>query len=577
MANSDNYEFEKSNIAQSRDSYSPYVEKQWNYVNDLNNSVYNNNSLSLVQFDLGQIFNSNTLSDSADLFLVIPITIVAACRTASALVSTASPGASSLCSIKQNYSHLIHSADIQLGSKTLESNQPYLNILKHFNMLSNMNLNDLATIGPTLGFANTLDATRSMRYVSGNTATTAASGNGPTNNRPYGTGDHQSALVSSQNDGACNPALFNKINRFIDTSSNSNNILSLVTVTQLNKEFRPYYEFKSGYHVWYDYGVIRLADVFESMANIGLIQRMDCNLRLYLNTGCVNISVGGTLNDNTSMSYFLPSGQSSFTNTCPLMVHYLATSATSVATIPSTTTGIVAGLFIAKPPTTSYNGINLASSNASHPLQNCRIYYSQITVKPDLLLEYLSNNTEKKVSYRSFITSFTPNIAANGSYSGIISAGITHVTSVLIIPYIANSSTSGLMNYQWASPFDTCPATAGSGVSLTDLQVSIGGKNQLQTTLSYNYDNFIQQVNNAEQLISAQDYGLSNGLFSQQWWESSKYYYINCERSLSADKLVPKNINISYTNNSNVAVDVLVFVQYSSEVTIDVRTGAVTQ
>lgn len=52
MANSDNYEFEKSNIAQSRDSYSPYVEKQWNYVNDLNNSVYNNNSLSLVQFDL---------------------------------------------------------------------------------------------------------------------------------------------------------------------------------------------------------------------------------------------------------------------------------------------------------------------------------------------------------------------------------------------------------------------------------------------------------------------------------------------------------------------------------------------
>ena len=128
-----------------------------------------------------------------------------------------------------------------------------------------------------------------------------------------------------------------------------------------------------------------------------------------------------------------------------------------------------------------------------------------------------------------------------------------------------------------ASPFDTCPATAGSGVSLTDLQVSIGGKNQLQTTLSYNYDNFIQQVNNAEQLISAQDYGLSNGLFSQQWWESSKYYYINCERSLSADKLVPKNINISYTNNSNVPIDVLVFVQYASEVTIDVRTGAVTQ
>ena len=68
-------------------------------------------------------------------------------------------------------------------------------------------------------------------------------------------------------------------------------------------------------------------------------------------------------------------------------------------------------------------------------------------------------------------------------------------------------------------------------LSISNLQVSVGGKNQLQSALTYNYDNFISQVNNAEQLVSAQDYGLSNGLFSQQWWESSKYYYVNCERS----------------------------------------------
>jgi hypothetical protein len=74
------------------------------------------------------------------------------------------------------------------------------------------------------------------------------------------------------------------------------------------------------------------------------------------------------------------------------------------------------------------------------------------------------------------------------------------------------------MDYQWKSPFDSCPATT-SPLSITNLQVSVGGKNQLQTALSYNYDAFISQVNNAEQLVSAQDYGLSNGLFSQQWWE----------------------------------------------------------
>jgi hypothetical protein len=258
------------------------------------------------------------------------------------------------------------------------------------------------------------------------------------------------------------------------------------------------------------------------------------------------------------------------------MVNYVADSAATVATIPATTTGIVAGLFIAKPPTTSISGVNLASSNASHPLQNCRIYYSQITLKPEKHIEYINNNRAKKVVYRSFITTIAPNIPASGTYSSIVSAGITHPTSVLIIPFIASNTTSGLMDYQWKSPFDSCPATT-SPLSITNLQVSVGGKNQLQTALSYNYDAFISQVNNAEQLVSAQDYGLSNGLFSQQWWEWSKYYYVNCERSQSGDKLAPRNINVSFTNNSNVAMDVLIFVQYADEITLDVATGLVTK
>ncbi len=580
MSSGDNYEYEKSNTPQSRDAYSPFVEKQnSSYVNDLNNSVYQNTSLSLVQFDLGAIFNSNTVCDSNSMYLVLPITMCAGCSTGTALITTASPGASSLCSMKTNYIHLLHSADIQLGNKVLESNQPYLNIVKHFNMLSQMNVNDLATIGPTLGI-NKLDDVRSIRYIAGNTATTAASGNGVVNNRPYGAGDHQALLRASQNATTANTSILGKINRFVDTSANTNNYTSLVTATQLANEYRPYYEFKAGYHYWYDYAVIRLSDIFESMGNLGLIQRMDASLRIYVNTGTVNVKVDGTINQGNSQSYLLASGQSTFTNTSPLMVNYLADEATggtvNVATLPTGTTNIVAGLYIAKPPTTSFAGVNLSSGTGAHPLLNCRIYYSQITLKPDLLLEYVSNNKAKKVCYRTFITSFAPNITSGGTYSSIISAGITHPCSVLIVPYVASNTTSGLMNYAWTSPFDSAPAT-GHPISITNLQVNVGGKNQLATTLSYGYDTFLSQINNAEQLVSASDYGLSNGLFSQQWWESSKYYYVDCERSFSVDKAIPKNINVSFTNNSNVNLDVLIFVQYSDEFTVDVGTGAITK
>ncbi len=59
-------------------SYSPYMDKQYNgFVNYLNGGVYTNTFLSLVQFDLGQIYNSEKITDTNDMFMIIPITMVA--------------------------------------------------------------------------------------------------------------------------------------------------------------------------------------------------------------------------------------------------------------------------------------------------------------------------------------------------------------------------------------------------------------------------------------------------------------------------------------------------------------------
>ena len=71
---SDNYEWMKSNEPQSQTDYSPYTDKQYsNYINDINGGSYSNSSLSLVNFDLGQIYNSNKYIDSSDLYIVLSI------------------------------------------------------------------------------------------------------------------------------------------------------------------------------------------------------------------------------------------------------------------------------------------------------------------------------------------------------------------------------------------------------------------------------------------------------------------------------------------------------------------------
>jgi hypothetical protein len=101
---SDNYEFMKTSEAQDATDYSPYVDKQYNnYINDINNGVYTNNSLTLVNFDLGQIYNSQKFTETSELFAVLPIAMVAGFSNGSAAQA---PVASSqaLCTIKSNFS-----------------------------------------------------------------------------------------------------------------------------------------------------------------------------------------------------------------------------------------------------------------------------------------------------------------------------------------------------------------------------------------------------------------------------------------------------------------------------------------
>ncbi len=59
-----------------------------------------------------------------------------------------------------------------------------------------------------------------------------------------------------------------------------------------------------------------------------------------------------------------------------------------------------------------------------------------------------------------------------------------------------------------------------SPLSLTNLQVAVGGQNVLNSTLNMIYENFLEQVNLAEQLRSSY-FGVSTGLISQGYWEAS--------------------------------------------------------
>jgi len=582
----DNYEYNRSMDPQSANDYSPYTDKQYNsYINDINSGVYQNNGLSLVQFDLSSIYNSTKFTDTNDLFVVLPIVMVAAFSTSTAgtLVAPVA-GNVNLLSLKNNFIHLIHQADLTINGKTAEDVQPFINISKHFQMLSEMSSGDLDTIGYSIGITEPDNWKSKIYNGSTSAAVTNKSGNGMTNNRPFvpaasfsGGGQNNNTLTTAQFDKCVNTSIQHRLGRYTDTTTgNTSGMFGstaafISNLTQLKNDFTPNYEvLNTNYMVWYDYAVIKLATVFESLSSIGLTRKADIFLRLYINTGTLNATISSP--NTTTPGYSLTVANNGFSATCPFTINYL-TEASASGGIPATTANITAGLYLAKPPATSYNGINLNSSAASHPLPACRIYYSQITIQPSYADEYILNNRAKKCIYRTVLTNQYNNITAGGNFNQLISSGIVHPTGILIVPYVSSQASYSLGDFAFKSPFDTVPAD-GHPLSLTNLQVTIGGQNVLQSVLNYNYESFIEQLLYCEQLTSA-DFGVSTGLFDAAWWNYNRFYWVNVERSNITDKNQTRNLNISFTNNNNVPIDVLVFTFKSNQLTIDIETGIV--
>jgi hypothetical protein len=223
-----------------------------------------------------------------------------------------------------------------------------------------MSINDLATLGHSIGFSPTLDNPKSAKYQPSFTAANGASGNGYSNNRIFASTTDNQTVLGAQNTAIVNADNQYKIGRYIDVTNTDGSgvygATGLVTSAQLNTEFRPYYTVQNNYMVWHDYAVIKLNYLFESLNKIGLTKKIDAQLRLWVNTGTVNVAVANV--DTVNQSYSLTPANNTFSNTCPFIINYQPSTTTDGGILKTATTNIVAGLYIARPPTTSFAGSN---------------------------------------------------------------------------------------------------------------------------------------------------------------------------------------------------------------------------
>ena len=638
----DAYKMAKSEEPQSVSQYSPFEDSQFNYLNDINSGVYSSVSPALVQFDLTSIMSHSAFTSVEDMYVTVPIVMVAQYVTAAGLgvaptgAATGSAGvgtsaftagsslgySSSLLTLKSSYHSLVHQVELSVGGKVVSDLQPFQNIYTGFRLASQINGgSDLKSSAPTLGISDTgLDNPNSVIFesiINAPTATTTAlTGCGLTNNRPYVSnaisGTPTQGVVGNQNQYVTNDAIGKRASRYIEATATGgvNGIfgtsggqgsatMTIMSASQLATECKPYCTLLNGnsaatansnYMVWYDTAVLPLKYLMDVCNKLPMMKKTDMLLRMYLNTGSLIVPCKAAGTTNT-LQYFAPQS-STFVNTCPLTINWLDLG------VPSTAVGIAAGLFIARPQNTSLSivqpagagnvtattaTINLGSCPALHSMTACRCYFNQISLTPEKEEAYLLANSAKQVVYEKFIYNQYNAITSGSNYSQLIASGVKNPLAAIIIPLISTSNSglsgSGVANFpaQYSNPFDTCGGISFAPISLTNLQVAVGMKNKLQNSMYYTFENFLQQVCEYESLSGNKLDLLNTGIISQPWWEQNRVYFVNLARDSPADRATPRNVLVSFTNNTNITIDVMVFVVYADRIVVNVQTGIVSQ
>lgn len=649
MSGSDSYILAKSLEPQGVTEHSPFESETWNYIPDLNSGIYASSGLSLVQFDLSSIYSSSALVDLTSAYLAIPLTIVTQGVTGAAVplpvftsTNAAANGSSTnmwqWAGLKPGFLNLLHAAEFSVNSQQVEQYQPYNNIHSYAKWCSMASQDDQNVFCESLGFGRqALDNPLSYKY-NGSSSTVAAGatfasfttttqlgifgGNGLSNCAPYAMGGstlNTSGLPNSGDQSAVgvqvNPSLYNnnyyyRLNSTVETTASNNFVGSstvagdmygttgISTSNNITTEMRNNFSIQQGsgnsYGVSQQVAIIRLCDILDSCKNMPLTKRISGTLRLYFNTGSCwinGVGAGGGTGGGTGL---FSGANTSFTNTCPLLISQLLNTNANVVSQPYTgatalngatpayVQSIAAALFVGKCTGTTIGNFTFPAFS-SNLIPSCRLYYPQIKLKVEKMKLYLDMGLNKKVCYAPYLFNFYQNIAAGGQFSQLLQSGIKRPKGLMLLPYIS-SSTNGLVTTisgitpfsPLLSPFDTSPTSTGP-ISIVNLQVALGGQNQIQNIVQQSWEQFIEYTSNYNKLNGI-DLGIKCGVFNQFTFENYfRMYYIDLSRSTLAEAMTTRNLTISFLNNSNVAIDTYIFTEYYDEFEINVENGLITK
>jgi hypothetical protein len=622
----DNLVFEES--VNSELSQSEFVDKQWLFVNDNNNSSYS----SQIVLDTTPLANSGGYINWSEAFFAIPLIL----QIESAAIADANFVLDWSVGLKSGFWQLLHSMTVEFNNGNIIQQVPFLNVFCSYKNLTSWSQNDIKNWGSITGFYP--DSPRTWIYNNAANALAnplSANGTGLSNNRlaPYFNLDLFSAANPTSAATGANvtqslgttatyatsssnyaPSQFNTglatriawLNFDLGTttgqngtpqiagSSNQSILLGYQGTNALTFQSYVNTQYANCRALIFD-AVIRLKDIADFFQKCPLLK--GSTMRIYLNTNQCYFPATVTRGSFTAATLTDPITQTGSQSlqltgapvilgggaTCPVMMTS-ADLGQGCYNLNPLATGAVNAVAVNVALSIVRTQFNQMTNVVSAPITSCRLYAPCYTMSPIAEQRFLSLTPTKKVLYNDIFQYQFSNIPSN--FNLLVTNGISNVRQVVVVPFLNQTSNgvagagnyAGVLTSTLLSPFATSGGTPDP-IQFTNFNIQVSGKNLFLQQIQYNYEMFYEQVVSSNQLNGSLTTSLSSGLVGFEDWSNLYRYYVgNVSRSLPSEDGVAKAIQILGTipqiDQAGIAVNLMVFIVFEREITIDLRTGA---
>lgn len=565
----DNFLYEASLMTDAPSS--PFLKKQVIYVQDTQQTSAYTGQINL---DLSQLSNSYQWIDFTSMVWEIPFTVVIENKNTGDIADMSAVINSYFCGLKNGSHQLLQSLSVSINNSSVVQLSNYLNHYVEYQLMTSLSDSDVKKWGASIGFAP--DSATSFRYNA-----TGAGGDGPgfTNNRPNGNVAVNYNTKAFK--GTFNTGFGDRMRNVADLSTGVTDAWynqsfgagTLATSrTACNTNAVSYFTTPdTDTAVVYILATIRFKDMANLFAELPLLRGTYVTAVLNYNSSAQYLTVVEASNTLAIKAGTTPQivGLSN-----PLLVSSAAAQQPNNWIATAVGAGNTAEFYVACNVGTVKGS---TGTDYTNPLLGGRTRVSAdlYTMNPIYESRYLSLKT-KDVYYTDFYSYLYQNqVGAGQPFNFLATNGISQPTAVIVIPYVSKASNTGLTSVPiYQSPFASEPGTTSS-IPITQFNIQVSGTNIFQDNFQYDYQQFLTELASMNALNGGASTGLTSGLISQQDFQFGyRYLVADLSRRLPNDD-ISRSISVLGTNNSAVAIDLLVIIQYRRKLTFSLDSGAI--